>query len=114
MFAAMQCFPEDSAPKLSDSKQDYEVVDELVQKKKTGRRIIRYVDPITCEPDESISYGYTTSFTYFHCKDKLGSLKEEDVRAQVKLQPSCGTLSYSEIPTFYQYCLGMSGTLRCK
>ena len=37
----------------------------------------------------------------------------EAVRAHVKLQPICGTLSYSQIPTFYDYCLGMTGTLEC-
>jgi hypothetical protein len=37
----------------------------------------------------------------------------QDVKAHVKLQPCCGTLSYSKIPTYYNFCLGMTGTLEC-
>jgi hypothetical protein len=37
----------------------------------------------------------------------------QDVRAHVKLQPICGTLSYSTILNSYKYCLGMTGTLEC-
>ena len=37
----------------------------------------------------------------------------QDVRAHVKLQPICGTLSYSTILNSYKYRLGMTGTLEC-
>jgi len=103
MFEAVQCFQSGSAPKLSASKQHYEVVEGEVH----------YVDPISRVPDSSISYGYTTAFTYFHCRE-LGKLAWKDVRAHVKIQPVCATLSYSEIPKFYQCCLGMTGTLDCE
>ena len=109
MFEAAQCFPLGSVPKLSPGAQDYEVV----QKKATGLKIVRYVDPTSRVPDERFHYGYVTAFTYFHCKEQ-GLLTEADVRAYVKLQPRCGVLSYSEIPRRYCLCLGMTGTLRCE
>ena len=68
MFEAVQCFQSGSAPKLSASKQHYEVVEGEVH----------YVDPISRVPDSSISYGYTTAFTYFHCRE-LGKLAWKDV-----------------------------------
>lgn len=108
---AVRCFPKGSAPKLSADKQDYKVVQ--VAESEGGKKIVRYVDPASHEPDPSISYGYVTAFTYTHCQD-MGLLSECDVEANVKLQPSCGTFSYSEIPKFYQYCLGMTGTLDCE
>lgn len=114
MLEALRSFPKGSVPQLTDDMQNYEVVEEVIAKRKTGRKIVRYVDPVSHEPDESISYGYFTAFTYFDCRDRRGRLKEEDVQARVKLQPSCGILSYSVIPQFYQYCLGMTGTLRCE
>ena len=59
-----------------------------------------------------VSCRYVTAFTYLHLLDQ-GSLTMQDVKAHVKLQPCCGTLSYSKIPTYYTYCLGMTGTLEC-
>ena len=108
MFDAVQCFPRGSAPRLSAGAQDYEVVEGPEHGK-----IVRYVDPSSREPVHSLSYGYVTAFTYMHCQE-IGKLSEVDVRENVKLQPSCGTFSYSEIPSFYQCCLGMTGTLDCK
>jgi hypothetical protein len=108
MFDAVQCFPKGSAPRLSAGAQDYEVVEGPEHGK-----IVRYVDPSSREPVHSLSYGYVTAFTYMHCQE-IGKLSEVDVRENVKLQPSCGTFSYSEIPSFYQCCLGMTGTLDCE
>jgi hypothetical protein len=62
MFNAVKCFPKGSAPKLSAREQDYEVVD--VDGSECGQKIVRYVDPVSHEPDPSISYGYITTFTY--------------------------------------------------
>lgn len=113
MYEAVQCFPQGCAPKLSAGAQDYDIVD--VQGSKCGQKIVRYVDPVSRDPDPSISYGYVTAFTYMHCQEMgVKSLSEADVRANVKLQPMCGTFSYSEIPSFYQNCLGMTGTLDCE
>ena len=108
----MQCFPEGREPKLNAAMQHYEVVD--VEDSEGGhKKIVQYVDPVSHEPDPSISYGYLTSFTYMDRLD-MGKLSERDVEESVKLQPSCGTFSYSEIPKFYSYCLGMTGTLDCE
>ena len=60
----------------------------------------------------SVSCRYVTAFTYFHYVEK-GDLTMQDVRAHVKLQPICGTLSYSTILNSYKYRLGMTGTLEC-
>jgi hypothetical protein len=60
----------------------------------------------------SVSCRYVTAFTYLHCSDQ-GDLIKKDVRAHVKLQPICGTLSYSTILNYYTHCLGMTGTLEC-
>ena len=108
MFDAVQCFPKGSALRLSAGMQDYEVVEGP-----EGGKIVRYVDPISREPVHSLSYGYVTAFTYMHGQENV-MLSEVDVRKNVKLQPSCGTFSYSEIPSFYQCCLGMTGTLDCE
>ena len=117
MFDAVKCFPKGNAPKLSAGEQAYEVVE--VEGSECGQKIVRYVDPVSHEPDSSISYGYVTAFTY--CQEMAQPsrtarkrLSEDDLRANVKLQPLCGTFSYSEIPNFYQHCLGMTGTLDCE
>jgi hypothetical protein len=39
---------------------------------------------------------YVTAFTYLHCEEH-GRLNMDAVRAHVKLQPICGTLSYSQV-----------------
>ena len=69
MFDAVKCFPKGSAPKLSAGEQAYEVVE--VEGSECGQKIVRYVDPVSHEPDSSISYGYITvlpgngtAFTY--------------------------------------------------
>ena len=103
MLDAALRFPQGSAPKLRGGEQDFSI---------QARKRICYIDPSSGVPCLSISYGYVTAFTYFHCEEQ-GSVSMEAVKANVRLQPICGTLSYSQIPTFYQYCLGMTGTLEC-
>ena len=103
MLDAALRFPQGSAPKLRGGEQDFSI---------QARKRICYIDPSSGVPCPSISYGYVTAFTYFHCEEQ-GSVSMEAVKANVRLQPICGTLSYSQIPTFYQYCLGMTGTLEC-
>ena len=117
MFDAVSCFPKDGEPKLSAGEKNYEVVD--VEGSECGQKIVRYVDPVSHEPDPSISYGYVTAFTYCQeleqpSRTARKRLSEDDLLANVKLQPLCGTFSYSEIPNFYQHCLGMTGTLDCE
>ena len=117
MFDAVSCFPKDGEPKLSAGEKNYEVVD--VEGSECGQKIVRYVDPVSHEPDPSISYGYVTAFTYCQeleqpSRTARKRLSEDDLLANVKLQHLCGTFSYSEIPNFYQHCLGMTGTLDCE
>ena len=105
IFDVVQRFPKGSVPKLSPDAQvgkGCEVVD--VHGSTSGEKILRYVDPVSHNPDPNISYRYVTAFTYMHCQE-MGRLSEDDVRANVKLQLLCGTLSYSQIPRFYQHCL---------
>jgi len=104
MLDAVQRFARDSV-ELRGNDKYYQMKD----------KHICYVDPVSGVPVDSISYGYVTAFTYF-LENKLDPTKltNEDLRARVKLQPDCGTLSYSLIPTFYTYRLGMSGTLDCE
>ena len=113
MFDAVQCFPqpiESSPPKLSAAQKDYKI--SVADPSTFGNKTVLYVDPVNNEPDPSISYSYVTAFTYMYCEEK-GELSKEDVKANVKLQPLCGTFSYSEIPKFYEQVLGMTGTLDC-
>jgi hypothetical protein len=104
MLDAVQRFPKGGAPKLRGGEQEYTI--------QAHKKRICYIDPASGVPCPSISYGYVTSFTYLQCEEH-GRLTMEAVRAHVKLQPVCGTFSYSQIPTFYDYCLGMTGTLGC-
>ena len=109
MLDAVSRFPKGSAPKLREGEREY-----TIEEDKDGIKYICYTDPASRVPTKSIRYGYVTAFTYLYCKEESGKVVEQDVRARVKLQPYCGTLSYSEIPNFYKYCLGMTGTLDCE
>ena len=73
---------------------------------------IGYIDSASGVPSFSKTYGYTTAFTYMHYIDQ-GKLQEKDVSSILGLSLSCGTLSYAEITTGYDYKFGMSGTLDC-
>lgn len=102
MLDAAMRFPRHGKPKLRGGEQHYIVEDS----------VICYIDPVSGVPCPSISYGYVTVFTYLYCEEQ-GKLESGRAMEHVKLQPICGTLSYSQIPTFYDYCLGMTGTLDC-
>lgn len=100
MLDAVQRFPTESGstPLLRGGEKRYEAEDGS----------ICYIDPASGVPDPDLSYEYVTAFTYLHYQS-IYSLN----MAHVKLQPVCGTFPYSQIPTLYDYCLGMTGTLEC-
>ena len=76
-----------------------------------GGRII-YLDDVSGVRNSAIDYGYTTCFTYLLEVEKR-ILQLANVKEHVKMRLVCGGLLYSMIPTFYAFCLGMTGTLDC-
>jgi hypothetical protein len=98
-------------PILRDGEEDY-VVD-------SKTHTIGYVDPSTRIPSYTASYGYVTSFMYFHLRDKRHLLDDGENfdinRAKcagwIGIGLQCGVLAYSELPKLYEVVLGMTGTL---
>jgi len=80
---------------------------------------IVYTHPTTRVPTASLFYGYVTSFTYFYECDRRkldpAKLLESGTWASssVGVMMACGALAYSEIPRYYAFALGMTGTLDC-
>jgi len=115
MFEASKRFPlgklhMDPDNRLRGREKEYTLVPSTDGSKESR---ICYINPASGVPDQTITYGYVTAFTYLHEKQH-NRITDEVVRKYVKLQPVCGTLSYSKIPELYDHCLGITGTLDCK
>jgi hypothetical protein len=133
---AVSCFPVDGPPNFQGLPEFGHGLD---PKTKTSR--IFYVDEVSGVPDYDVSYSYLTAFTYMWYIDR-GDFKKENLLYSVSvptqrdwgflpnflmgapaqktetrnilgLEPTCGTLSYSEVPKNHTYKFGMSGTLNC-
>jgi len=117
----------DSANKLTYIKREIQkMLDDLIFFDATGKptiyndimkfdeneKKIGYINSASGVPSFKKTYGYITSFTYMHYVDQ-GKLKEGDVLSRLGLKLQCGTLSYAEIMSGYDYKFGMSGTLDC-
>ena len=104
MFRCVRRFARSGPPDLRGGEKHF-VID-------SKNQCIGYQDPVSGVPDFTASYSYYTAFTYFYACS-LNQLREDDIRDKIKLRPLCGSILYSEIPMFYTFTLGMSGTLNC-
>ncbi len=102
MIRAASKFPEGKEPKLHPDELKYVI--------HAGR--ITYLDGVSGVRNSAINYGYTTCFTYLMEYEKK-RLSYENIKEYVKMRIVCGGVLYSMIPTYYDFCLGMTGTLDC-
>ncbi len=102
MLEAASKFPEGKEPRLHGDNLKYEI---------HGGRI-EYIDAVSGVRSSTTHYGYTTCFTYLMEYEKK-RLSYANIQKHVKMTIVCGGLLYSVIPTFYNFCLGMTGTLDC-
>jgi hypothetical protein len=102
MIEAVSRFPEGKEPRLHGNLLRYVIHD----------RKITYINAESGVSSTVRTYGYTTFFTYFMEYEK-GNLTSENIKKYVNIEFVCGGLLYSMIPTYYDFCLDMTGTLDC-
>ena len=111
---AVSRFPVKGESRLTAQEKDYQI-------RPDGR--IYYTDPATGGPSLKASFGYVTAFTYHYEIDRgqidpkilLDKSDSEGLQCStiMGMEPVCGVLSYSQIPEYYDFSLGMTGTLDC-
>ena len=58
-----------------------------------------------------VVYGYKTMFSYYY-ENETGRISESSLNDHIDIGIKCGNFSYAEIPSSFDFIIGVSGTLK--